>query len=440
MSRPASVAAVLAAALAVLLPAASAAPAPVTHSRIAPAASLAPGTAARPAVPGAVVRRLERRAGRALSSLRRWRRVPARAPLPRPGFAPARPAPPPAICRIPPPGGWPPVVPERPTPDLSAYQDHRAGLALPPGALGAGVTIADVEYDWRPGHEELAARGLTAAPPAVLDPAFLAAEHGTAVLALLGAPDDGRGVSGIVPAAALRPRTPFSASGAYELPLAIATAAAALAPGDVLLVEQQIFADADPDPDAVRRVLAPVEADPFSRDAVAAAVAAGLTVVEPAGNQGEDLARLARPWLTAAPGEPGHTGALVVGSGGSGLGPSAELATGVRSGFGRRVDLQGYGEGVVTAGYGDPWSLGGDRAYTACFDGTSSAAATVAGAVAALQGIARARTDGPLGPAAVRAALVATGLPQPPGETRPVGPRPQVAAAALTIPASPPLP
>ena len=44
----------------------------------------------------------------------------------------------------------------------------------------------------------------------------------------------------------------------------------------------------------------------------------------------------------------------------------------------------------------------------------------------------------PLTPAAVRARLVATGLPQPQGTTQPIGPRPQVAAAAaLALTAAP---
>jgi hypothetical protein len=336
---------------------------------------------------------------------------------------------------VPPAGGWPIVRADAPTPDLTPFQDHRAGLAIPLGAAGAGVTIADVEYDWRPGHEELVARALPApvAPARPLDPSFLATEHGTAVLALLGAADDGRGVTGVAPAAELRPRSPFSpAAGAYELPAAIAAAAAGLAPGDVLLVEQQILVDADPAPAVERLVLAPVEADAFTRDVVAAAAAAGVVVVEPAGNDGIDLASLGRPWLAAAAGEAGHSGALMVGAGGSGLSVTGDLGTAVRSNHGRRVDVQGYGEGVVTAGYGEGWSPGGDRAY--------SAAATVAGAVAVLQGVVEAAGGAPLAPAVVRERLVATGLPQPVGETRPIGPRPQVgaaAAAALALAAGP---
>ena len=91
------------------------------------------------------------------------------------------------------------------------------------------------------------------------------------------------------------------------------------------------------------------------------------------------------------------------------------------------MDLQGYGAGVVTTGYG--LGIGPvrpeDRAYTACFDGTSSASATVAGAVAALQGLAIDATGSPATSAAMRAALVATGEPQAgPAEER-IGPRPR---------------
>jgi serine protease len=455
--RPQPVAAALAAALVALAWAASAAAEPPSVlARVAPdAAAERLGPTARPALPPSVVRRMERRAGRALPALRRWYRVPAgnaagarrlaRTLGARPGVTASlavRLAPPPAICRVPPPGGWPLVSAGVPTPDLTPFQDHRAGLAIPSGAAGAGITIADIEYDWRPSHEELAPRSLPAPvePAGGLDPSFLAKEHGTAVLALLGASDDGLGVSGLAPAAALRPRAPFSAAGAYELQAAIAAAAAGLRPGDVLLVEQQILVDSDPSPAVQRLVLAPVEADAFAHDVIAAVAAAGIVVVEPAGNEGVDLASLGRPWLAVASGEAGYSGALMVGAGGSAVSLSGDLRTGLRSNHGRRVDVQGFGEGVVTAGYGEGWSPPGDRAYTSCFDGTSSAAATVAGAVAVLQGVVEAAGRAPLTPAAVRAGLVATGLPQPAGETQPIGPRPQVAAAAaLALTTSPAL-
>jgi hypothetical protein len=112
------------------------------------------------------------------------------------------------------------------------------------------------------------------------------------------------------------------------------------------------------------------------------------------------------------------------------------------SNFGARVDVQGIGAAVVTSGYGERLGGSDDRAYTACFDGTSSASATVAGAVAALQSAAIARTGSPLAPAAVRTLLIASGLPQAQPAEGAIGPRPQVGAALdllQNIPAPPPL-
>ena len=59
--------------------------------------------------------------------------------------------------------------------------------------------------------------------------------------------------------------------------------------------------------------------------------------------------------------------------------------------YGSRVDLQAWGTGVVTTGYGDLAEYGGDKnqRYTDTFDGTSSAAACVAGAVVLLQSYAK---------------------------------------------------
>ena len=111
------------------------------------------------------------------------------------------------------------------------------------------------------------------------------------------------------------------------------------------------------------------------------------------------------------------------------------------SNYGARVDLQGFGAGVVTTGYGEGIGPPGprDRAYTSCFDGTSSASATVAGAVAALQGLAIDPTAPPLTPA-VRA-RPRRHRPRP---SRPGGradrPAPQVAAAAALVGAVAPPP
>ncbi len=154
-------------------------------------------------------------------------------------------------------------------------------------------------------------------------------------------------------------------------------------------------------------VHAPLEWDPDHRAAIATAVGLGMVVAEPAGNGGGDLASLGRPWL-AGPGAPGHSGALIVGA------AAGDRRRSAFSSFGARVDLQGYGEDVVTAGYGRLWNGGPDRARADRFDGTSSAAATVAAAVAVLRSGSEARTGARLTPARPAAHGVRASLPRRP--------------------------
>ncbi|HEX2503823.1 MAG TPA: S8 family serine peptidase, partial [Miltoncostaeaceae bacterium] len=428
-----------------LAPSADAAPASAVLVRVAPAgAADVLGPAARPALPPASVARLERRVGRRLPELRGLYRIradgPAAArriasrldarPAVRAAVEPA-PVPPPAVCRPEPDGGWPVFDPGTPTPDLSGFQDYRAGMDVPDTATGAGVRVGDIEYEWRRTHEELAERALPAPVrrPGGL-PGFLAEDHGTAVLGILGADIDGEGTTGVAHDAQILPLSPFFEPDpdSYDLPRAVLEAALALRPGDVLLIEQQTTLETPSGP-----VFAPVEADPVMRDLIRDVVDAGVVVVEPAGNGGRDLASLNLSWL-ADPADPANSGALLV-AGGESPATGVDLARTPGSNYGARVDLQGYGAGVVTTGYG--LGIGPvrpeDRAYTSCFDGTSSASANVAGAVAALQGLAIDATGSPATPAAVRAALVATGKPQAgPAEER-IGPRPQVAAAATLL-------
>ena len=300
------------------------------------------------------------------------------------------------------------------------------------------MRVADVEYEWRRTHEELGDRGL---PAPVVTPGglgtFKAEEHGTAVLGILGADDDGSGITGLVHASQIQPRSPFPAAtpDVYDLLGTTLAAALDLRPGDVLLIEQQTQVGTAPS-----AVFAPVEAIPAMRDLIRAIVDTGVVVVEPAGNGDRDLASFNLPWL-ADPADPGNSGALLVGAGDSPT-TGTDLARAAGTNYGARVDVQGYGSGVLTAGYGE--GIGTpepkDRAYTSCFDGTSSASATVAGAVAALQGLARATQGAPLAPEAVRAALVATGVPQPDPLETPIGPRPQVSAAAALVGAVAPPP
>ena len=140
--------------------------------------------------------------------------------------------------------------------------------------------------------------------------------------------------------------------------------------------------------------LVPVEWHSATWQAIRNAVAyAGVTVVEAAGNGNEDLdhpdyATGHHPFLD----DPGSdSGAIIVGAGAS---PASWMADRSRlsnlstlgyewgSNFGSRVDAQGWGDGIVTTGYGDlPLSGGGNENYTQ-FGGTSGASPCIAGACA----------------------------------------------------------
>ncbi len=107
------------------------------------------------------------------------------------------------------------------------------------------------------------------------------------------------------------------------------------------------------------------------------------------------------------------SGCIIVGAVDSPRGPRARQRSWF-SNYGSRIDAFGYGEDVVTTGYGDLFDgrLGNRLvSYTALFSGTSSATPIVAGAVANLVGIAKAKGM-VLTPGQIREALRATGTPQ----------------------------
>ncbi|NJM10357.1 MAG: S8 family serine peptidase [Bdellovibrionaceae bacterium] len=102
-----------------------------------------------------------------------------------------------------------------------------------------------------------------------------------------------------------------------------------------------------------------------------------------------------------------------------------------RSGFsnyGTRIDAFGYGEDVVTAGYGDLYDgtyQSKLATYTQSFSGTSSAAPIVAGAVASILGIAK-QKGLVISPLDMRKALRQTGTKQEGAATENVGTMPNI--------------
>ena len=314
-----------------------------------------------------------------------------------------------------------------------------------PGGLGDGIGIIDLELDWELAHEDLQ-EGPYRPVENTVD-ARRARNHGTSVMGMLVAEHNGLGVNGICPRATVA----GVAVGRNEWATStcIRQAALRLGPGAILLVELQRKPGAADDPGAYL----PLEWWPCDHAAIRFATSRGVIVVAAAGNGATELgvpptgaaAGFPRsPWEPFAPAS--DSGAILVGAGAPppfphrpGEPPPAprgpDRSALAFSNHGTRVDVQGWGWDVTTTGGLD--DRGGDlqggadslRWYTDGFNGTSSAAPMVAGVLACVQGVLRAEGRRLLSPAEARRLLRGTGRPQPAGDQRVIGPRPDLEQA-----------
>ena len=376
--------------------------------------------------------------GRAAPDLASWHRiaVPAGTDVPAllanlralPEVEAAYPAP------MPPPPPGPPLLPLTNlltllTPDWSTNQSYfgpgprgtEAEFArTQPGGRGQGIRVIDIEYDWHFEHEDL---GLsTAVLLGGQRYTGFGSAHGTAVLGMLVARDNGFGVIGGVPDAEPRVVAPFF-DGSYLPANAVAVAAANMKAGDVLLLEQQAFGPHGCD-NVTQVGCVPVEWIPSVFDAIVVTAQAGKIVIEAAGNGQQNLD--GPEYQNRFNRQVFNSGAIIVGAG------DDQHATLWFSNYGSRVDVQAIGDRVTTTGYGD---LSGNATatpsddYTAFFGGTSSATPIVAAAAVALEGNARATGKPLLSPQEVRSLLRRTGSPQAGDLTRAIGPFPNVRTA-----------
>lgn len=335
-----------------------------------------------------------------------------------------------------------PMVPPLPP----NYQSAQGYLATPTtgigatdawnvlAATGAGVKIVDVEYSWNNAHQDLPV--VTLIGPTPVDP-FADNNHGTAVIGEMASKNNGWGTTG----AAYNATIYFSAantSSGYNVASAITRTFSSLSPGDIILIEQQM---AGPlytgSPPGTQTGLIPVEWFSGTYNAIVTAVGNGITVVEAAGNGSQNLDA-----AVYSTGNGGHwpflaqndSGAIIVGAGAAAVGGSSTARSRLWfSNYGATLDLQGWGEAVVTTGYGDRYSSEGiNLRYTSDFGGTSSASPIVASACALLQEAYRDRLGTTLQPQAMRLTLRQTGSGQTSGTypaTQNIGPLPNVAAA-----------
>ncbi|MDH3284567.1 MAG: S8 family serine peptidase [Acidobacteriota bacterium] len=302
-----------------------------------------------------------------------------------------------------------------------------------PGGDGTGITIYDVERAWQQTHEDLSkAAGVSQ----LLDAGDSNNEgnnsHGTAVIGELIGDDDTKGVTGISFGADIGLAPRITANLGNNPANAILLAAADASPGDVILIEVQTsVCDQGGCSGANQNGCGPLEWQQSAFDATQTAVANRITVVAAAGNGNVDLDmadcddRFDRSQR--------DSGAIIVGAGGSaGSGNDRERLN--FSSYGSRVDVQGWGDGVMTTGYGDEYTdaddpTNPDKWYTDTFGGTSSASPIVAGAVANLQGIAMQQFGVPLIPFQLRALIRDTGSPQLGDTTENIGPLPDLQSA-----------
>jgi hypothetical protein len=321
------------------------------------------------------------------------------------------------------------IAPGNPTGDFTARQVYlndalEGGVGAScawarEGGRGRGINIIDAEGAWRFSHEDLSENqcGLIGGIE-LLEPGWR--NHGTAVLGVLGGDRNNFGVTGICPDATVRTVSLFGSSTGAPVPnwsaaAAIRLAADMLHQGDIILIEHHLPGPLNFEKNDEQVGYIPIEWWPCNLAAILYATGRGIIVVEAAGNGQRNLDNRAlydNPppdslngnfppwWVNPFRRDPIDSGAILVGAGippqrVHGGSEEMDRSRSQESNFGEIVDVQGWGDNVVTCGYGglsenDPDE---DRWYTSRFNGTSSAAAMVAGVVGCIQGALRARGD-----------------------------------------------
>ncbi len=300
-----------------------------------------------------------------------------------------------------------------------------------PGGNGSGVNIIDIENGWNFGHEDspLNSSALIYGTNALEENNR---RHGTAVVGEMLARVNGIGVTGIANGSGIRVVSWYSPISAAD---AIDHARAVLSAGDIIVLEGQIQGTHGPCNNSSQEGCVPEEWREENFHQIQMATAAGIIVIEAAGNGSENLDDTALYGDAFSPtgrniaGTISLSGAVIVGAGQPGDHRRESF-----SNYGSRVNLQGWGSGVVTTGFDgnlfDPGDI--NRRYTNRFNGTSSASPIVAGAFASVRGMSEANGH-PLDGSAILRILQDTGTPQPAMDTGHIGPLPNLQAAASHV-------
>jgi hypothetical protein len=269
-----------------------------------------------------------------------------------------------------------------------------------PGGDGEGARFIDVEYGWALSEPELLDGkniervALIGNPPGWNSTNPTLCTHGTQTLAVILALDNGADGNGVAPhvttANVVSVLNPDREENRKD---AIIYAAEQLGRGDVLVLPLQISGEG-----------LPLESREAEFAAIRLATAKGITVVEAAGNGGEDLdvpgtSSSVESRRVLQRGEPGFedSGAVMVGACKSKRSAGKYMRYS-GSNCGSRVDCFAWGENVITL-------------KRSTYSGTSAACAIVAGAAIIIQGIMRKKGSPGLGPTELRNALLTGGTP-----------------------------
>ena len=329
-----------------------------------------------------------------------------------------------------------PTIPLKiPTPDFESMQGY---LNDPPSGIGArkcawpvtggrgdGVKVVDVEGAWNTTHEDMPPMFYTNGTQI---PDIGWRNHGTAVLGEIAGVKNGFGVTGIASDA----KVGYASIGSQSVASAITNAALGAGKGGIVLIELHAQGPANSSPCTCNTPQCDYIAMEYWQaefDAIAAATASGVIVVEAAGNGSSNLddsvygGRFNRKVR--------DSGAILVAASES----NAGIPT-CWTNWGSRIDVHGWGYNVVTLGYGDLHNGGSENSYyTAQFSGTSSASPIIVGATASVQGVAMALGK-PMQPLEIRKLLTDTGTPQEGNLSKQIGPLPNL-CKAITPPPPP---
>jgi PKD repeat protein len=290
------------------------------------------------------------------------------------------------------------------------------------GGNGNGTKIIDIEHAWRTSHEDLKPMFHTGGTQSGTR------DHGTAVMGVMVAGNNGYGVTGIAHGAQIG----YEALGSQSAANAIANASWYAGVSGLVLIEQHQPGPYTPSSScncaSSQCDYVPMEWTQANYDAIASATANGRIVVEAGGNGATDLDdstyggafnRMVR-----------DSGAILVGAG-----ESTQRSPTCFTNFGSRIDMHGWGWNVVTTGYGDLFNPGDENQwYTSQFSGTSSASPIVTGAAASVIGasLGEGQAYGYRTPTEIRKILRDTGTPQV-SDYRQIGPLPNLAQAIPRI-------